>query len=577
MRLAFLESLENRTMLATGPAGFTISQWGGSIASPTQMAFAPDGRLFVSQQNGQLRVIQNNQLLSTPFLSLTVDSNGERGLLGVAFDPSFESNRFIYVYYTVPGSPAHNRVSRFTADANNPNVAQAGSETVLLDLNSLSSATNHNGGGLHFGTDGKLYISVGENANGANAQSFGNLLGKLLRMNKDGTIPSDNPYFNDSAVTGQNKLIYDLGLRNPFTFAVQPGTGKIFINDVGQSTWEEINVANPHKNLGWQIIEGFRTTQTPPADYQDPLFVYDHSNGQTAITGGTFYNPPAINQILGSTYVGKYFFNDLGAGWTHYIDPNNPGTVANNFITGESSPVDIQVGLDGALFFLQHSGTSGVYRVAPTDTTRPTVSASAFQYQTAQSLTFNFSEYVGYSLGPADITITNTTSGQTIPTSQYSVRFDNTTNVATVSFHSTGPQGALPDGNYTAVLSASGINDGALNTMASNYTANYFTLEGDANRDKRVDLTDFTILASNFNQTGRNFSQGNFDYSSDGKVDLTDFTFLASRFNQSLPGAAASSLAVPAGLLPPSPNTIFAAGPKLIADTPTNSISDLVG
>src|SRR5205823_8371440 len=148
-----------------------------AISNRTQMAFAPDGRLYVSQQTGQLRVIQNDVLQSTPFVSLSVDSNGERGLLGVAFDPSYETNRFVYVYYTVPaptGGAAHNRVSRFTADANNPNVAQAGSETVLLNLNNLSTATNHNGGGLHFGLDGKLYITVGENANGSNAQSLGN-------------------------------------------------------------------------------------------------------------------------------------------------------------------------------------------------------------------------------------------------------------------------------------------------------------------------------------------------------------------------------------------------------------------
>ena len=125
-----------------------------------------------------LRVVKNGALLSQPFLTVSVDSSGERGLLGVAFDPNFASNSFVYVYYTTSASPIHNRVSRFTASAANPDVVAAGSEVQLLNLPSLSSATNHNGGAIHFGTDGKLYIAVGENANGANSQSLNNHAGQ---------------------------------------------------------------------------------------------------------------------------------------------------------------------------------------------------------------------------------------------------------------------------------------------------------------------------------------------------------------------------------------------------------------
>ena len=215
------------------------------------MQFAPDGRLFICQQTGQLRVFKNGVLLTAPFVSLSVDSGGERGLLGVAFDPDFATNQFVYVYYTVPGSPAHNRVSRFTA---NGDVAAAGSELVILELNNLSGATNHNGGALHFGPDGRLYIAVGENANGNHAQSMANLLGKMLRINRDGTIPADNPFFGTA--TGQNRAIWALGLRNPFTFAFQPGTGRMFINDVGQNAWEEINDGIAGSNYGWPTTEG---------------------------------------------------------------------------------------------------------------------------------------------------------------------------------------------------------------------------------------------------------------------------------------------------------------------------------
>lgn len=176
---------------ATLPSGFTETALTNSLSAGTAMALAPDGRIFVSQQDGTMRVIKNGALLSQPFLTVTVDSSGERGLLGVAFDPNFSSNQFVYIYYTATTPAVHNRVSRFTA---NGDVAVPGSEVVLLDLDNLSSATNHNGGGMHFGPDGKLYIGVGENANGSNSQTLSNLLGKMLRINPDGTIPADNPF-----------------------------------------------------------------------------------------------------------------------------------------------------------------------------------------------------------------------------------------------------------------------------------------------------------------------------------------------------------------------------------------------
>ena len=209
------------------PVGFSETALvpAGSLPNATAMQFAPDGRLFVCQQSGELRVISGGVLLPTPFVDLTVDANGERGLLGVAFDPNFAVNQYVYVYYTVPGGGAvtmHNRVSRFIA---NGNVAQAGSEQVLLDLDILT-ATNHNGGAINFGPDGMLYVAVGENAATANAQTLSNRHGKMLRVNPDGSIPVDNPT-SFPGVTGSpaglNRAIWALGLRNPFTFAFNPG------------------------------------------------------------------------------------------------------------------------------------------------------------------------------------------------------------------------------------------------------------------------------------------------------------------------------------------------------------------
>ena len=319
--------------LATLPTGFTETTVASGMSNPTAMAFAPDGRLFVTQQGGALRVIKNGSLLATPFVSLTVDSAGERGLLGVAFDPNFTSNNYVYLYYTVPGSPPRNRISRFTA---NGDVAVAGSELVVLNLDSLTSATNHNGGAIHFGPDGKLYVAVGENATSSNAQTLANLHGKMLRLNSNGTIPTDNPFYGSA--TGNNRAIWALGLRNPFTFNFQPGTGRMFINDVGAGTWEEINDGIGGSNYGWPATEGATTN---PA-YRSPLHAYPHSGGSAngcAITGGAFYNPGTMQ--FPASYAGKYFFADYCSGWIRLFDPA-AGT-ASGFATGIGAPVDLQV------------------------------------------------------------------------------------------------------------------------------------------------------------------------------------------------------------------------------------------
>ncbi len=351
---------------ATVPPGFTETLVASGLSSPTAMQFAPDGRLFVAEQGGRLRVIKDGVLLPTPFLTLTVSAAGERGLLGVAFDPQFATNRFVYVYYTATTPAVHNRISRFTA---NGDVAVAGSEMVLLDLNNLSSATNHNGGALAFGGDGKLYVAVGENANGANAQSFGNLLGKMLRLNSDGSIPTDNPFFGSTS--GNNRAIYSLGLRNPFTFAFSPGFDRMFINDVGQNTWEEINDGLAGANYGWPDTEG----TTTDARFVSPRHAYNHSLG-CAITGGAFY-APSIHPFP-DEYLNDYFFADYCGGWIRRLDPAAGNTVVP-FASGIPSPVDLKVGSDGALYYLARgsgASTGVVYRISyaastPSITTHP--------------------------------------------------------------------------------------------------------------------------------------------------------------------------------------------------------------
>ncbi len=344
------------------PPGFIETAISGNgLSNTTAMAVHPDGRIFVCQQTGELRVIKNGVVLPTPFVTLPVNSVSERGLLGVAFDPDYATNRFVYVYYTATTPAIHNRVSRFTADSANEDVAVPGSEFVLLDLENLS-AGNHNGGAIHFGPDGKLYIATGENAAISNSQSLANRLGKILRINSDGTIPADNPTSFPNIAgspTGVNRAIWAVGLRNPFTFSFQPGTGRMHINDVGAGTWEEINVGGAGANYGWPTCEGACGT----AGMTNPIYQYSSAAAAPcAITGGAFYNP--TTQTFPAQYIGKYFFADFCAGWIKTIDPLNPPTTgtAPDAFTNISLPVDIQVANDGSLYYLAR-GASTVFRV----------------------------------------------------------------------------------------------------------------------------------------------------------------------------------------------------------------------
>ncbi len=340
---------------ATLPAGFTDSTIASGLSSPTAMELLPDGRILVAEQGGSLRVVKNNALLATPFLSVNVNSSGERGLIGVAIDPNFATNGFVYVYYTTSGAPIHNRISRFTASPPISDVS-TGAETILIDLDNLSSATNHNGGAMHFGPDGKLYVAVGDNANGANAQSMTTRHGKLLRYNADGTIPSDNPFF--ATASGANRAIWALGLRNPFTFAFQPGSALMYINDVGQANWEEVNEGDPGINFGWPGSEG-PVGCDGATGYDCPSYAYDHSGG-CAITGGVFYNP--ATQTFPAEYVGRYFFGDYCGDWIKLLDPAGPpaSNMAPTFAAGVRAPVDLRVAPEGSLFYLaRDAGTVG--------------------------------------------------------------------------------------------------------------------------------------------------------------------------------------------------------------------------
>ena len=330
--------------VAHAQAGFTATEVATQLNSPVGMAIAPDGRVFIAQQGGALRVVKNDSLLPTPFIDLTASTvvNDEEGLLAVAIDPNFATTNYLYVTYTASTPTRHNRIVRYTA---NGDVAVSGSAVTIYDLDD-NVAHYHLAGAIHFGADGKLYTTTGDNADGSNSTSLTRTHGKILRFNPDGSIPVDNPFF--AQTTGKYRAIWGIGFRNAFTFDIQPGTGRIFINDVGGAAYEEVNDGIAGSNYGWPTAEG----PTPPgvAGLRYPLHYYDHTGGGCAITGGAFYNPATAQ--FPSSYVGKYFYGEYCTQTIRYIDPAAPATaqvLLSNIVAG---PVDLRVAPSGALYYL---------------------------------------------------------------------------------------------------------------------------------------------------------------------------------------------------------------------------------
>jgi glucose/arabinose dehydrogenase len=353
---------------ATLPTGFTDSPpFVSGLTNPTDMEFAPDGRLFVTEDAGRVRIANPDGTLAT-FLDIStkVDSKGERGLLALTFDPDFSTNGYVYLHYTrkaTSTAPPHNRVVRVTASGDR---AVSGSEQLIFRLGNQSAAEQSPqfmGGALDFGTDGKLYVATGDNETPNKAQQLTNLFGKMLRIDKSGTIPTDNPFY--SKASGQNRAIWALGLRNPFKFAIQPGTGTIFINDVGKNTWEEINRGAAGANYGWPVHEG--VAKDPP--YVDPIFRYGHGSTATtgcAITGGAFYNPATL-QFPQDEYEGDYFFADFCSGWIRRLEqqpPRGGGFTVSGFATGLERPIDLEVSQEGELYYLSRGSTGLVGKIA---------------------------------------------------------------------------------------------------------------------------------------------------------------------------------------------------------------------
>lgn len=332
------------------PPGFGLEVMYENL-NPVGMATGHHGEIWLVEKAGRVLVIdEEGDLLPEPFIQLDVDDYNERGLLGIALHPDMDNHPYVYLHYSVRDQN-HNRVSRFLA---NGTVAVPGSEEILLEIDPLSGAI-HNGGAMQFGLDGKLYIATGEGANSPSSQDLNSLLGKILRINDDGSIPNDNPFYQE--LSGKYRSIYAYGLRNPFSMAIDHDSGRIFVCDVGQGDFEEINEIFSGANYGWPLEEGKWEQQgSPPADYEDPFYQYSRDEG-CAVVGATFYHTE--QESFPEEYHGKFFFADYCEGYIHLLDPVT-GEMEQVFGTGMERPVAFAINEEtGDLYLLTRAGIGG--------------------------------------------------------------------------------------------------------------------------------------------------------------------------------------------------------------------------
>ncbi len=314
------------------------------LDTPVDFRFLPDGRILVAEKAGAIKIVENGALRDEPVITLSVNTLGERGISGLAVDPDFADNGYLYVSYV--SSANRNQLSRLTMVGNT-----AGTEVVLLQ-SGQSSAVNHHGGALGFGPDGTLYWGVGDNGNGANSQDLTNIHGKILRLNPDGSTPADNP-----AIPGALPQIYAYGLRNPFRLTFTPD-GKLLVADVGAASFEELNLITAGGDYGWPGAEGV----CDDCDSINPIYTYPRGGG-AAITSVLVYD----GDTFGPDYVGKVFIADLVKGWIRVLTCTPEFTScgdAQTFDPDAGSTVVLAQGPDGNVYQLLYQPGSLV-RIAP--------------------------------------------------------------------------------------------------------------------------------------------------------------------------------------------------------------------
>jgi glucose/arabinose dehydrogenase len=346
------------------PAAYAWDPVVSGLRSPVDIQNAGDARLFIVEQRGVIRVLEESGLREEPFLDIrdnVFDTGNEQGLLGLAFSPNYVADGFFFVNYT--GGTGDTVISRFRVGPD-PNRADSESEAVLLTFG--QPYANHNGGGMVFGPDGYLYVGTGDGGGQGDperrAQNRDSLLGKILRLDVLGgepyTVPPDNPF----ASGGGRPEVWALGLRNPWRSAFDTATGDYYIADVGQSQWEEVNVllggSPAGANFGWDLREGWASYEgdSSPA-FTDPVAVYSHAEGGCSVTGGGVVRDPALPE-----WQGIYLYGDFCSGliWGLFRDPGGSWQNRLLFSTGFQI-TSFGSGSDDAVYVLDRSG--GVYRL----------------------------------------------------------------------------------------------------------------------------------------------------------------------------------------------------------------------
>ena len=360
------------------------------------IAWAPDGRLFVWQKNGVVRVIKQGVLLPTPFIDLSAKVNtfDDRGFWGLAFHPDFANNGWVYMSYTFEHSgnpndsnPRTSRLTRVTASTTNPDIAVPSSEVVILGSIGVPPCSaypagadcipfdsgSHGMGNLQFAPDGTLFVGNGDGASAdfadvaaLGAQDITSWRGKILRIRDDGSAPSDNPFYDGTNSIRSRVWLY--GIRNPFRFMLNPTTNEPYFGDVGWNTWEELNRGMVGKNYGWPCYEGvnqqpqyqsafLQCRQLAASAVTPPVYTYDHNTGQ-ALIGGPFYTGTTYPE----QYRGSFFFIDYGGNFIRRLQFDASGNPAGvvSFATNAAAPVTIEQGPDGDLYYL--SFTTGQIR-----------------------------------------------------------------------------------------------------------------------------------------------------------------------------------------------------------------------
>ncbi|MBI5855343.1 MAG: PQQ-dependent sugar dehydrogenase, partial [Nitrospirae bacterium] len=335
--------------VATPPSGeFQLQSMLSSLSFPVAMAYAPDGRLFYNElTTGRVRVVSPQWVLqTTPVHTFQIATGGEQGLLGIAVDPDFAVNHDLYVFHSVPGNPVRNQVVRIT-ETN----GVGANPTVIIP--NLPAGTYHNGGNLHFGPDGKLYVTIGDTGGSSNSQNASSLAGKILRYNKDGTIPTDNPTAGSA--------VYAMGLLNSFDFTFHSDTGDLWATENGASTDDEVNRIVAGGNYGWPIKTGVGNTDP---QYLDALIEFTPTIAPTGIVS------ISENSAYPEQYHSSLLFADYNSGRIHRLALAGTGLTGLGgysviYSGGQGGLLDLVEGPDG---FVYASSGSGIFRLAPSTT-----------------------------------------------------------------------------------------------------------------------------------------------------------------------------------------------------------------